>query len=85
MIKNNSKGLIIRVIRDSEFKESGDNSEISLLKFDKKILDNYEGPGYKINSIYDYIIRNNGTIEEYENNIVMNLLPFILNKWKFFI
>lgn len=84
-IKKNPKALIIRVLRKSEFKETGNNSEISLLKFDKRILDNYEGVGDKINSQYDYIIRNDGTIKEYEDNININLLPFILSKWKFFV
>jgi hypothetical protein len=84
-IKEEMKGINIKVLRDQVFQESGHRSEISFLEHDRKIPHDFEGPAYLPDSPYDYILRNNEDRPQLENKVRAQLLPFILNKWKFFI
>jgi hypothetical protein len=84
-IKNDMKGINIKVLRNEVYKNDGHRSETSLLEYDKKIPQDFEGFVYLPESPYDYILRNDGNREELEIKVNTQLAPFILKKWKYFI
>ncbi|MFW5794549.1 MAG: hypothetical protein ACOCV1_03590 [Bacillota bacterium] len=84
-IKKRYHSLIIKIIRPSFSKEKGHRSETSFIEIDKSIPNNLEGPCSEYNNVpYDYIIRNNGDLKDLEEKVKYKLLPFVLNRWKFF-
>lgn len=84
-IKNEMKGLNIKILRKEAYQEEGHKSETSFHDFDKKIPLDFEGQAYMPDSPYDYILRNDEDRKSLEDKIKTQLVPFILNRWKFFI
>ena len=83
-IHSHSKGLVIKIIRPEFEKDEGHRSETSMLEYDRYLPNDYEGPLSDDKMPYDYLLRNDGSIEELETKIHIQLIPFILNKWKYF-
>lgn len=72
------RGLVIRIISDrSPFIES--ISEMDLDEYDQLIRKD-SGPIRVDNVPYDYVIYNNGTLEELERHIRLFLLPYLEKK-----
>jgi len=84
-IRQNPLGMVIKVIRPGFERVEGHRSETSMLEFDKQIPAEFEGPCINPNLPYDYILRNDGNEEELKKKIHEQIVPWILNKWKYFI
>ncbi len=84
-IQKNPLGLVIKIIRPGFEMKEGHQSETSMLEFDEKIPYNFEGPYMDPSSPYDYIIINNEDEELLKEKIQEQVIPWILDKWKYFI
>ena len=75
-------GIVIRVIRPGFSNSMANGSESELARWDK---DAVEGPVSPANDIpFDYILYNDGTLEELREKIVTDVIPFCEQKLKFF-
>lgn len=83
-IHNNPKGLVVKIIRQEFEKSDGHRSETSMLEFDKYLSQDYEGPLVDNRIPYDFLLRNDGSKEDIKVKIHTKLVPFILDKWKYF-
>ena len=83
-IHNNTKGLVVKIIRPEFEKSNGHRSETSMLELDKYLPQNYEGPLLDNRISYDFLLRNDGSKEDLKIKVNTRLVPYILNKWKYF-
>ena len=83
-IQESSKGLVIKIIRPEFAESEGHRSEISMLKHDKYLPSKYEGPLSDKRMPYDYLLINDGSMDDLELKIRTKLIPFILDRWKYF-
>lgn len=84
-IYNNTKGIVIKIIRPDFEKQKGHRSETSMLEIDRYLPgDYYEGILNDSRLPYNFLLRNDGSIEELKIKIQTKVLPFILDKWKYF-
>jgi len=84
IIKETSSSIIVRILRRETNVKDGELPETALLKFDKLIPAEYEGPIEMANVPFDYVLRNDEEIDDLRGKIKNDLLPFILSKWKYF-
>lgn len=82
-IRQNSRGFLVRIVRPELENNINDKSETSLLKYDK-MVEGKEGPINIEGVPYNYILRNDGSLERYEQKVRTELVPHLLNSWKYF-
>ena len=77
--KTYKNSCIVRIINPSKRIIEGNRSEIDLIKYD-----NYMINGIPKDSIYDYVIINDGTLNDLESK-VKEFFNYLMNRWKYLI
>lgn len=84
MINEDPRGFVVRVRRPSRKTQVDDPSETSLLKFDSMFDEKFEGPTRKSGVPFDFMLLNDGNLDDLEVKVRTLLLPRVLDRWIYF-